>query len=177
MVRYGEGVFIGYRWYDAVGLAVRYPFGHGLSYTSFEYADLRIDDVDRDAGVVQLSLTVRNTGTRTGAEVVQVYVGDSHSVVRRPLRELRAFEKVTLAAGEQVRVRIELSNRDFAYYDVVAGAWRRQGGEFRIEVGASSRDLRLEATVELPDDDRIPALVPDDELADIVRRGSVAHRE
>lgn len=173
-VLYGEGVFIGYRWYDALRRGVRYPFGHGLSYTSFSYEDLAVDVVDEDAGTVTVAATVRNDGDRAGAEVVQLYVGDPEAEVHRPVRELRAFEKVRLAPGEAVRVSFTLESRDFAYWDAAAlrpdgrtGLWRREGGEFRIEVGSSSRDLRLSAAVDLPDDPTIPPLIPDAELIDI----------
>jgi beta-glucosidase len=166
-VLYGEGVFIGYRWYDALRRAVRYPFGHGLSYTTFAYTDLSVDVLDAAGGAVRVECTVTNKGARAGREVVQLYVGDPEAAVRRPVRELRGFEKVGLSPGESVRVSFELSSRDFAYWDVATGdrgAWRREGGEFVIEVGASSRDIRLRARIELPDDPSLPPLVPDEEL-------------
>ena len=170
-VLYGEGVFIGYRWYDALRRAVRYPFGHGLSYTTFAYSDLQVEITDAEAGTVSVSCTVTNTGTTAGREVVQLYVGDPDAAVRRPVRELRGFEKVALAPGEIARVAFTLTNRDFAYWDVAAdrgdgrfGAWRREGGAFEIEVGASSRDIRLRASVELPDDPDVAPLVPDADL-------------
>jgi beta-glucosidase len=170
-VLYGEGVFIGYRWYDALRRAVRYPFGHGLSYTTFAYTDLDVQVTDADAGAVRVSCTVTNTGVRAGREVVQLYVGDPDAAVRRPVRELRGFEKITLEPGESAHVIFDLDSRDFAYWDVAAdrgdgrhGAWRREGGEFVIEVGASSRDLRLRTSIELPDDPELAALVPDEAL-------------
>ncbi len=170
-VLYGEGVFIGYRWYDALNRAVRYPFGHGLSYTSFDYQDLVVDVLDSKAGRVRVSCTIRNCGTRAGAEVVQLYVGDTDAEVHRPVRELRGFTKAHLRPDESLRVTFELHSRDFSYWDAAAkrddgrtGLWRLEGGEFRIEIGASSRDIRLEATIELPDDRTIPALVPDADL-------------
>jgi beta-glucosidase len=173
-VLYGEGVFIGYRWYDALHRAVRYPFGHGLSYTTFGYDDLVVDVLDPEAGTVRVSCTVTNDGAREGAEVVQLYVGDPDAEVHRPVRELRGFEKVRLQPGASVRVSFELESRDFAYWDAAAvrpdgraGLWRREGGEFRIEVGASSQDIRLAASIDLPDDPTIPPLVPDAELIDI----------
>ena len=172
-VLYGEGVFIGYRWYDALDRAVRYPFGHGLSYTSFDYEDLAVEIVDADAGRVRASCTIRNSGDREGDEVVQLYVGDPDAEVDRPVRELRGFEKVRVGPGESVRVAFDLHSRDFSYWDAVAdrgdgrrGLWRREGGEFYVEIGASSRDIRLAATVELPDDRSVPPLVPDAGLRD-----------
>ncbi|WP_439901385.1 beta-glucosidase family protein [Microbacterium azadirachtae] len=173
-VLYGEGVFIGYRWYDALRREVLYPFGHGLSYTTFGYSDLHVDFVDAEAGRVAVTCTVTNTGDVAGQEIVQLYVGDPDAEVQRPLRELRGFEKVKIEAGESTRVRFELMNRDFAYWDSAAvrpdgktGLWRREGGEFRIEVGASSRDIRLSESIILSDDPSIPPLVPDAELLDI----------
>ncbi|MGN6218869.1 MAG: glycoside hydrolase family 3 C-terminal domain-containing protein [Microbacterium sp.] len=172
-VLYGEGVFIGYRWYDALSRTVRYPFGHGLSYTTFAYSDLEVEITDAAAGRVRVSATITNVGPMAGAEVVQLYVGDPDAEVYRPIRELRAFEKVRLDAGQSARLEFELVNRDFAYWDAVAersdgrlGLWRREGGEFRIEVGASSRDIRLSQTIELPDDPTIPALLRDADLQD-----------
>jgi beta-glucosidase len=174
-VLYGEGVFIGYRWYDALHRPVRYPFGHGLSYTTFGYSDLVVEIVDAAAGRVRVSCTVTNEGSRAGAEVVQLYVGDPDAEVQRPRRELRGFEKVHLEPAESVRVSFELESRDFAYWDSAAergdgrrGLWRREGGEFTMEVGASSQDIRLATTVQLPDDLTIPALVPDAALLESV---------
>ncbi|WP_037364009.1 beta-glucosidase family protein [Nakamurella lactea] len=167
-VVYGEGVFIGYRWYDALRRDVRYPFGHGLSYTAFGYSDLRVEITDAKAGAVQAICTVTNTGPRAGQEIVQLYVGDPDAAVRRPERELRGFDKVALAAGESAEVAFALTSRDFAYWDVAVdrddgrhGAWRREGGEFVIEIGSSSRDVRLRAVIELPDDPQLPPVVAD----------------
>ncbi|MFB2596388.1 beta-glucosidase [Herbiconiux sp. P17] len=174
-VLYGEGVFIGYRWYDALRRTVRYPFGHGLSYTTFSYSGLHADVVDSSTARVQVSCTITNDGARSGSEVVQLYVGDPDAEVPRPRRELRGFEKVHLEPGESVRVEFSLDNRDFAYWDSAAsradgrlGLWRREGGDFEIEIGASSRDIRLARTIELPDDPSIPALVPDAALLESV---------
>ncbi|GAB2711282.1 glycoside hydrolase family 3 C-terminal domain-containing protein [Arthrobacter bambusae] len=167
-VLYGEGVFIGYRWYDALHRAVRYPFGHGLSYTSFAYSDLTVQIVDENSARVHVSCLVTNEGRRPGQEVVQLYVGDPEAEVQRPLRELRGFEKIHLEPGETARVEFTLENRDFAYWDALAdrgegrpGLWRREGGEFRVEIGASSRDIRLNQAITLPDELTIPPLIPD----------------
>jgi beta-glucosidase len=108
-----------------------------------------------------------NTGSVAGREVIQLYVGDPEAAVRRPLRELRGFNKVTLAPGEGTRVTFPLSSRDFSYWDVAANARRMEGGDLTIEVGASSRDIRLHTTITLPDDPRIPPLVPDETLLDL----------
>ncbi|HEY0118574.1 MAG TPA: glycoside hydrolase family 3 C-terminal domain-containing protein [Cellulomonas sp.] len=148
-VRYGEGVFIGYRWYDARDQRVRYPFGHGLSYTWFDYDDLAVALVDPETGGLRVEVTVTNAGPVAGAEVVQLYIGDPGSAVPRPVRELRGFEKVSLAPGESARVGFDLAARDVAYFG--DGAWRVRGGSLVVEVGASSRDLRARATVDVPD--------------------------
>ena len=149
-VRYGEGLLIGYRWYDAHERDVAYPFGHGLSYTSFDYTDLRVTVSDDGADPrVELAVTVTNTGSRAGAEVVQVYVGDPAASVYRPVQELRAFRKVSLAPGDSAHVAIELDRRAFAYWNAARGEWSVEGGEFELRVGASSRDIRLTETISL----------------------------
>ena len=149
-VRYGEGLFVGYRWYDARDVAVSFPFGHGLSYTTFDYADLAVT-AEADEFVVRV--TVSNTGDRDGHEVVQVYASlPGSSVVRAP-RELVAFERVWVAAGESVPVELRVARDDLAYYDTRVGGWVVESGEYVVEVGASSRDLRGRATVTVEGDD------------------------
>jgi beta-glucosidase len=150
VVRYGEGLLIGYRWYDAHELEVSYPFGHGLSYTTFEYSDLDVSVLDVGADPrVEVSLTVTNSGQRAGAEVVQVYVGDPIASVYRPVQELRGFSKVKLEAGASSRVTIELDKRAFAYWHAARSEWVVEGGEFGLKIGSSSRDIRLTETVML----------------------------
>jgi beta-glucosidase len=147
-VRYGEGVFVGYRGYDASERAVAYPFGHGLSYTTFGYRDLAVRvSGTGDAVTVTVEVTVSNTGGRAGREVVQLYVGDPQAAVARPPRELKGFAAVGLAAGEERRVTIDLHGRDFSYWSSAEQGWVLEGGDFTIDVGASSRDIRLSATV------------------------------
>jgi beta-glucosidase len=154
-VRYGEGVFAGYRHYDAVGRVVSYPFGHGLSYTTFAYSDL---DVAVSGGAAQgdlrltVAVTVTNSGLRAGKEVAQVYVGDPESSVRRPDRELKAFAKLELAPGASQRVELILGWRDLAFWSASAHRWRIETGRFDIAVGASSRDIRLTASLDLAGD-------------------------
>lgn len=147
-VAYDEGVFIGYRWYDAKGLAVRYPFGHGLSYTRFSYGEpvLVVDEPDR----VLVEVVVTNTGRRHGAEVVQAYVEPPQGEVPRPVRELRGFEKVWLEPGESRVVRFGLAVRDFAWVDASAHCWRQTAGTYRVAVGSSSRHLHGAVAVERP---------------------------
>ncbi len=148
-VRYSEGVHVGHRWYDAKRLPVRYAFGHGLSYTRFAWSGLQLSGMDAETGRLTVSVEVENVGDRPGTEVVQVYVSPTPGPVARPERELKAFEKLRLAPGERRTVTLELGHRDFAWYDVTLAAWVRTPGTARIEVGASSRDLRLTAEVDV----------------------------
>jgi beta-glucosidase len=149
-VRYGEGVFVGYRYHDALDGPVSYPFGHGLSYTTFDYADLLVASTGAGPTFhVDIRATVTNVGDRLGQEVVQIYVGPPPGPVRRPRRELRGFTKVEVRPGECTNVHFELAWRDFAYFDVVAGGWQCDPGRAVIEVGASSRDIRLSAGVDV----------------------------
>ncbi|MGP3756032.1 glycoside hydrolase family 3 C-terminal domain-containing protein [Streptomyces sp. IBSNAI001] len=144
-VRYGEGVFVGYRGYDAAAREVAFPFGHGLSYTSFAYSGLRVEPAG-DAFTV--TVTVTNTGRRAGREVVQIYSsGPAGSTVARPPRELRGFASVTLAPGESREVAVEVARGELAYYSAREGAWRVEGGEYGFEAGSSSRDIRQSAVV------------------------------
>lgn len=158
-VRYGEGLLIGYRWYDAHHLSVAYPFGHGLGYTTFEYSDLEVDvTADGPEPRVAVTVTVTNTGDRAGTETVQVYVTDPAAAVYRPEQELRGFARATLQPGASQRVRMELDARAFAYWDTGRGRFVVEGGTFGVRVGASSRDIRLDASIELTGDDLVPAL-------------------
>jgi beta-glucosidase len=161
-VRYGEGLLIGYRWYDAHRLAVAYPFGHGLSYTSFAYSDLSVTVLtDGDDPRVEVRLTVTNTGERTGRETVQLYVTDPQASVYRPEQELRAFTQVTLAPGESAPVTLTLGARAFAFWHEAAHGWVVEGGEFGVRIGASSRDIRLTGTVTLAGQDYVVPLTAD----------------
>ncbi|MEW2298250.1 glycoside hydrolase family 3 C-terminal domain-containing protein, partial [Streptomyces sp. NPDC006743] len=151
-VRYGEGVFVGYRGYDARRSEVAHPFGHGLSYTTFAYSGLRVVQ-DEEGAAFTVSLTVTNTGDRTGREVVQIYSsGPAASVVARPPRELRGFASVSPAPGESCEVVVELARDDLAYYSEREGRRRVEGGVYRIEAGSSSRDIRLSAEVSVAGD-------------------------
>lgn len=152
-VRYGEGVFVGYRGYDAQALDVSFPFGHGMTYTAFEYRDLDVSVTGSHAAgdlAVEVSCTVANTGARAGTETVQVYVRDVESSVARPVRELRAFAKVPLEPGGSVTVGFTLTARDLSYWSARRQDWALEAGRFEIGVGASSRDLRLVADVDVP---------------------------
>lgn len=147
-VEYRESIFVGYRYYDRAGKRVAYPFGHGLSYTSFAYSDLRLSAREiTDSDKLTVTLTVTNTGDRAGAEVVQLYVAAPESTAFKPVRELRDYAKVQLAPGESKEVSFTLCRRAFAYYNVAVHDWFVESGEYRIEAAASSRDIRLADTV------------------------------
>ncbi|MFD2078282.1 beta-glucosidase [Actinopolymorpha cephalotaxi] len=152
VVRYGEGVFVGYRAHDRASQEVSYPFGHGLSYTTFDLGDLTVRTAGSVAGddlAVEVSVTVTNTGPLTGAEVVQVYVRDTECSVARPVQELKGFAKVALEPGESRTATVTLDRRAFAYWSIRHHDWVVEAGDFEIAVGTSSRDLRAAATIRL----------------------------
>ena len=147
-VEYRESVYVGYRYYDTVEQDVLYPFGHGLSYTTFEYSDLQLSHrALPKTGGLTVTLKVKNTGQIQGQEIVQLYVRDIESTVFRPTKELRGFAKVTLQPGEEKAVSMELGPRAFAYFDTNLKDWHVEAGTFEILVGASSRDIRLSTTI------------------------------
>ena len=154
-VRYGEGLLVGYRWYDAKGLEVTFPFGHGLSYTTFEYGDATAT-VGADGDIV-VRVPVANTGDRDGREVVQVYVAPRRSIVQRAPRELKAFASVALVAGETREVELIVRREDLAYWDVRVDRWIVEGGAYTVDVAASSRDIRSSVAVDVEGDEvRMP---------------------
>ncbi|WUJ27265.1 glycoside hydrolase family 3 C-terminal domain-containing protein [Streptomyces sp. NBC_00388] len=159
---YGEGLFVGYRYYDTRGIEVSFPFGHGLSYTDFGYTNLRTAAGDDGLDV---TVAVTNTGRRTGREVVQVYVGAPGSRVRRPARELKGFTITDLEPGETRDVTVRIPRTDLAYFDTAAGAWAVEGLDYRVDVGASSRDLRLSGAATVPGDQAVPTPDADSSLA------------
>jgi beta-glucosidase len=163
-VRYGEGVMVGYRHVVTTDAPVRYPFGHGLSYTTVETSDLRVRATGDDRATVSVTLT--NSGGRAGRHVVQVYVATAAGPVRRPARELRAFTKVSLAPGESRTVTLELDRRAFAYWDVREHGWVVAPGEYTIQIGRSACDVVAEATVTLVGDDVVPELTPTSSVAE-----------
>jgi len=143
-VDYSEGVFLGYRYYDRSETKPMFAFGHGLSYTTFEYGHLSVTPASGNlSSPISVSFEVRNTGHREGAEVAEVYVGDSHSSIPRPIKELKGFAKVNLKPGESKRVTVQLERRAFSFYDVKKSNWSAEPGEFTILVGAASDDIRL----------------------------------
>ncbi len=153
---YREGIFVGYRYYDKKNLPVLFPFGHGLSYTEFAYSDLTFDKTSlKDTDTLQVSVKVKNVGKRAGKEIVQLYVQDNESSVIRPVKELKGFEKVELAPGEEKTVSFTLEKRSFAFYDTELADWRVETGEFTIHIGKSSRDIQLSGTVTVESTARI----------------------
>lgn len=144
-----ESIYVGYRYYDTAKKSVLYPFGHGLSYTDFEYSDIKLSaEKIKDTDTLTVTCKVKNIGDRYGAEIVQLYVRDCESTVFRPEKELRDFCKVFLEKGEEKTVSFELSRRAFAYYNININDWYVESGDFEILIGASSRDIRLTAKVE-----------------------------
>lgn len=147
-VEYRESIYIGYRYYEKAAKNVRYPFGFGLSYTTFEYSDIKLDKTSmKDTDTLKVSFTVKNTGDVSGYEIAQLYVADKESTIYRPVKELKGFKKIWLNPGEAKEITIELSKRAFAFYNVNINDWCVESGEFDILVGASSADIRLSATV------------------------------
>lgn len=158
-VEYRESVFVGYRYYDTAAKAVRYPFGYGLSYTTFAYGGLTLDRKEmRDSETLAVSFAVTNTGACAGGEIAELYVAyRGESALFRPLQELRAFEKVWLAPGETKRVTLLLGRRAFAYYNTAVHDWAVESGAYEIRVGASSRDIRLNESVTVTAEKPVPA--------------------
>ncbi len=168
-VEYRESIYVGYRFYDTVGSDVLFPFGHGLSYTTFEYRDLQLSqDRITDQETLTVSLKVKNAGPLAGKEIVQLYVSPAKPTAFRPKTELKGFEKVSLLPGEEQEVVISLGGRAFAYFNTGIEDWHVESGVYQVLIGASSRDIRLSGEVEVesgrPDvtigeRDRLPAYV------------------
>ncbi|WP_166904176.1 glycoside hydrolase family 3 C-terminal domain-containing protein [Mycobacterium sp. DL440] len=162
---YGERMFVGYRWYDSRDMSVTFPFGHGLSYTRFDYSDLEVNPAGEGLCV---RVTVTNTGGRPGREVVQAYAGLPDSRVGRPTRWLAGFAGLTLEPGHGQTVEIPIDRADLAYWSTDAGRWVVEGGEYAVSVGASSRDLRLSATVTLAGDELRQPFTRDSTLGELL---------
>ena len=156
-VEYREGVFVGYRYYDTKKMDVRFPFGYGLSYTTFAYSNLKLSAAQiKDTDTLTVSVDVTNPGSMAGKEVVQLYVSDVESTVIRPVKELKGFDKVDLQPGETKTVTFTLGKRAFAYWNTQIHDWHVESGEFRILVGKSSRDIQLEETVTVESTVKLP---------------------
>jgi len=163
-IQYREGIFVGYRGYEINGVQPQFPFGFGLSYTTFAYSDLDIepakkeDDREKrgdgeDHDLVKVSFTVTNTGKRVGAEIAELYVGEKNPSVPRPIKELKGFQKVFLWPGQSKRVTLELDQRSFAFFktnpDPTKQVWEAEPSIYNILVGASSQDIRLNGQFKL----------------------------
>lgn len=153
-VQYRESIFIGYRYYDKVGRNVRFPFGFGLSYTSFEYSDIKLKKKNLTKGEgAKVTFTIKNTGDVAGSEIAQVYVAKPESKIFRAPKELKGFVKIHLDPGEEKKVTVELDDRAFAFWNTATEDWCVESGEYKILVGASSRDIRLEAAAKMKSED------------------------
>lgn len=171
-VEYRESIYIGYRYYEKVKKNVRYPFGFGLSYTTFAYSDLTLDKSAMDENdTLTVSFKVKNTGNVPGHEIAQLYVSDPESTVFRPEKELKAFKKVYLLPGEEKEITFQLSKRAFAFYNVNIKDWCVESGDFNVLIGASSADIRLSATVNV---NALKAQIPEyDKTAPVYFTGDV----
>ncbi|HUL17171.1 MAG TPA: glycoside hydrolase family 3 C-terminal domain-containing protein [Terriglobales bacterium] len=152
-IEYKEGIFLGYRHFDRSAVKPLFPFGFGLSYTTFQYSNLWVTPASGDlSSPVTVSFDIKNTGSREGAEVAQIYVGDAHANVPRPTKELKGFAKVLLRPGETRQVTVQLNRRAFSYFDVAKEDWRAEAGEFSILVGTSSARIELQGKFRLAQD-------------------------
>lgn len=153
-VQYRESIFIGYRYYDKVERNVRFPFGFGLSYTSFEYSNIKLKKKNLTKGEgAKVTFTIKNTGDVAGSEIAQVYVAKPESKIFRAPKELKGFVKIHLDPGEEKKVSVELDDRAFAFWNTATEDWCVESGEYKILVGASSRDIRLEAAAKMKSED------------------------
>ncbi|MFW6022046.1 MAG: beta-glucosidase family protein [Halanaerobiaceae bacterium] len=156
-VEYREGIFVGYRYYDSKKIKPLFPFGFGLSYTDFEYSDLNIAKKEiTDQEELTVSLKVRNVGDKAGKEIVQLYIKDIESEVIKADKELKGFAKVELKPGEEKAVSFSLNKRSFAYYNTDIEDWHVESGEYKIMMGSSSRDIRLEDVIEVQSSVQLP---------------------
>ena len=173
---YAEGIFVGYRWYDSRKMPVLFPFGHGLSYTSFEYSDLKVSkSAFKDSEGVEVSVTIKNTGAVEGKEIVQLYVSDKTGVEIRPEKELKGFEKISLKPGESKDVTFNLDQRSFAYWNTDTKEWYAPSGNYIISVGASSRDIRLTSEVDVTSSGKKAfTITPQTTMGDMLRNREMA---
>jgi beta-glucosidase len=147
-IKYSEGVFVGYRWYDNKGIEPAFPFGFGLSYTTFEYSSLKLSHSEFSIDdTIEVEFTITNTGDMEGAEVAQLYIHHINPSVPRPVKELKGFKKVFLKPGESQVVRLKLKARDFSFWDVNSKSWLAEPGNFKIIIGSSSAQVKLESEI------------------------------
>jgi beta-glucosidase len=147
---YAEDIYVGYRHFDKANVQPLFPFGYGLSYTTFKYRNLALSSTSLEPdGSITVRVEVTNTGKRAGEEIAQLYVRDLKPVIDRPVRELKGFAKIALKPGETRTVQFMIKPRDLAYFDMPGRQWKANAGDYEIEVGASSRDIRLKKSVRL----------------------------
>ena len=173
---YSEGIFVGYRWYDSRKIPVLFPFGYGLSYTTFEYSNLKVSkSAFKDIDGVEVSVTVKNTGAVEGKEVVQLYVSDKTGVEIRPEKELKGFEKVNLKPGESKEVSFKLDKRSFAYWNTDINDWYAPSGKYILSAGASSRDIRASVEVDVTSTSKKAfTITPQTTIGDMLRNREMA---
>ncbi|MCC8049817.1 MAG: glycoside hydrolase family 3 C-terminal domain-containing protein [Clostridiales bacterium] len=172
-VNYQEGVFVGYRYYDSKEMDLLFPFGHGLSYTTFSFEDLQISrnkfSVDAET-TIDVMFTIKNTGKCFGKEVVQLYVAPLDGETIRPVHELKAFEKIALFPGESKEIHFSLVSRDFAYYEESIADWYVESGNYEIQIGNSSRNILLRERVEVQNSKKLPVTITlDSPVSDVMK--------
>ncbi len=173
---YSEGIFVGYRWYDSRKMPVLFPFGYGLSYTTFEYSNLKVSkSAFKDSDGVEVSITIKNTGSVEGKEVVQLYVSDKTGVEVRPEKELKGFDKVNLKPGESKEVTFKLGRRSFAFWNIDIDDWYAPSGKYIISIGASSRDIRASVEVDVTSTSKKAfTITPQTTMGDMLRNREMA---
>ena len=173
---YSEGIFVGYRWYDSRKMPVLFPFGYGLSYTTFEYSNLKVSKAAfRDDEEIEVSITIKNTGSVEGKEIAQLYVSDKTGVEVRPEKELKGFEKVNLKPGESKTVNFKLNKRSFAYWNTDIGNWYAPSGTYEILVGSSSRDICESVKVDVTSSSKKAFTInPQTTMGDMLRNREMA---
>ena len=158
-VEYREGVFVGYRYYESKAMDVLFPFGHGLSYTTFKYTNLELEKTTMlDSEELSVSVDVENTGKRSGKEVVQLYVSPGANTIVRPAKELKAFEKIELQPGEKRTVTFTLNRRSFAYWNTEIADWHVESGVYEVQIGKSAKETLLSEGVEVRSSVEIPVV-------------------
>lgn len=163
---YGEGIFVGYRYYDKRNMDVLFPFGFGLSYTTFEYESVSVNKkAFKDGETIEVSVKIKNTGSVDGKEIVQLYVSDKTNAACRPPKELKGFEKVFVAAGKSAEVKFTLDSRSLSWYNTEMHDWYAASGKYEILIGSSSRDIKLAETVDFTTGKKMPLVINEDTTA------------
>ena len=149
-VKYNEGIFVGYRWTDKHKIRSLFPFGHGLSYTTFQYAKALLSSSEmNEKEILTVTIPIKNTGKVKGKEIVQLYIGDEKSSLERPVKELKGFQKIELNPGEEKVVEFNITSNDLKFYDEAIQDWKAEQGKFNIFIGSSSTDIRAKTKFNL----------------------------